>query len=218
MTALGLARERLERLLLPETLIFLGLLAFALLMISVVVRVKATYRYDLAATLWLQRLESPLLTKLALAATTLGNASTLVALAAIGLVSGWATRRLEAGIILAASLVALPINAIWKNVVDRQRPGQEEAKLFGGPRWSFSFPSGHAMGTAAFYGTLAALLWVAIPNGSMRVGEASFLFLLPALCGLSRIYLGAHWLSDVVAGWTAGATVALAAVALYGQA
>ena len=215
MNRFGLSPEAIERLTYPETMVFLGSLAVTLALISAVVRMRATYRYDLAATLYLQRLESPLLTTVARTATFLGNATTVVALAVLlGGVLVWLGRS-AAAILVGLSLLSLPLNAVLKNIFDRARPGEKEVRVHGGPRWGFSYPSGHSMASAAFYGTLATMGWLLGPSEGARGAAAGMFVLVPIACGVSRIYLGAHWLSDVVAGWTGGAIVALAAGALY---
>ena len=79
------------------------------------------------------------------------------------------------------------------------------------PVGGFSFPSGHTVTSALVAGTLALLLSQLLPAGWARAA-AVLLGLWAALVGLSRIYLGVHWLSDVVAGWLfAAAALALLA-------
>lgn len=215
MQRFGITPETLARLLYPQTMVFLGCLAVALILVSVVVRSKATYSYDLAATLKLQRFETQVFTSVARKATFLGNATTVIALTVILFSVSAFTHRVEAGMPLVFSLLSLPLNAILKNIFDRERPGEKEAKVHGGPRWGFSYPSGHSMASAAFYWTLAVLVYLLVPIEGLRHVLVLVLILVPLATGFSRIYLGAHWLSDVVAGWTGGAIVALASSAMY---
>ncbi|WP_114953918.1 phosphatase PAP2 family protein [Sphingosinicella terrae] len=70
---------------------------------------------------------------------------------------------------------------------------------------SASFPSGHAMNSATVYLTLAALLAGAERNWRVRIFLLSAAVLVTILVGFSRAYLGVHWPTDVMAGWSVGA-------------
>ena len=74
-----------------------------------------------------------------------------------------------------------------------------------------SFPSGHSLMAAIVYLTLGALLAEVQPNRALKVYVLSFMVFLTALTGVSRIYLGVHWPSDVLAGWLVGFAWALLA-------
>lgn len=70
---------------------------------------------------------------------------------------------------------------------------------------SASFPSGHAMNSAMVYLTLAALLARSQERPGLRLYLLAIAILLTFLVGMSRVYLGVHWPSDVIAGWCVGA-------------
>lgn len=207
--------DRLQRLLYPQSLAVLLTTTTVVTLFATLIRIRATYDLDLACTKGLQNFESRVATRLAFWATWMGNSLTVILLCvgvvAISLVAG------EGSLVILApfTLAALPINALVKNLVDRKRPGEEEAKIHPGPRWGFSYPSGHSMGSAAFYGFLAFVCWFLVPTFPWRVTLVVFFGLLPVCVGVSRIYLGAHWLSDVVAGWAGGLFVAVPLALLY---
>jgi undecaprenyl-diphosphatase len=68
----------------------------------------------------------------------------------------------------------------------------------------YSFPSGHAMGSAVAFGALAYLAFRAIRSWPAKTAVMAFLYTLITAVALSRVYLGVHWVSDVAAGVTAG--------------
>jgi len=72
------------------------------------------------------------------------------------------------------------------------------------PVKGLSFPSGHAMMSASFYGLLIFLVWENVRNRVLKWGLTIFLILFILLIGFSRIYLRLHYFSDVVAGFAAG--------------
>lgn len=98
------------------------------------------------------------------------------------------------------------LNLLLKHGFDRPRP---DLVAHGVDVFTLSFPSGHAMLSAITYLTLGALL---ARVQTRRRGRAFFLVLaviLTVLVGSSRVYLGVHWPTDVLAGWAAGAAWAV---------
>ncbi|ALC06939.1 hypothetical protein CDES_12975 [Corynebacterium deserti GIMN1.010] len=89
---------------------------------------------------------------------------------------------------------------IWKKVIERPRP---DAALHLVEETNFSMPSGHAVGATAF----AVVIGLAIGMGAHKWWSLA-VWILALLVGLSRLYVGVHWPSDVVIGWLLGAFVA----------
>jgi membrane protein DedA with SNARE-associated domain/membrane-associated phospholipid phosphatase len=118
---------------------------------------------------------------------------------------GWRLRRRTwrpLGLLVAAYAGAdLAFNAV-KELVRRPRP---PASILLKPVAGSSFPSGHATQAVAVYGMLAALLATATPRWGRKVAAWTVAVVVVGLVGLSRLYLGAHWLTDVLAGWALGA-------------
>lgn len=106
---------------------------------------------------------------------------------------------------LALSGVVIPVTvlvgAILKMTFERARPLTEYAMNM--KLQTFSFPSGHSSGSMIAYGLLAYIAYVKLPAPWNYVATA-LLAVVPILVGISRVYLGAHFPSDVIAGWLLG--------------
>lgn len=89
------------------------------------------------------------------------------------------------------------LNQLLKYIIQRPRPTEYRIIDESG----YSFPSGHSMVSAAFYGFLIYLIYKNVKNKYAKWGLISTLTLLIILIGTSRIYLGVHYTSDVLAGF-----------------
>jgi undecaprenyl-diphosphatase len=147
-------------------------------------------------------LESAVRDVTALGGTTITTMVTLVT-AGYLLLAG---NRGAAMMVLASIAGAVLLSLAIKLGIERPRP---ELFPHGVEVYTASFPSGHATGSAATYLTLGALLAGFQRRRRLKVYLLTIAVLLTVLIGLSRLYLGVHWPSDVLAGWTLGASWAL---------
>jgi membrane protein DedA with SNARE-associated domain/membrane-associated phospholipid phosphatase len=136
--------------------------------------------------------------------TDLGNGAVLAGLVLLVGLAWWSRARtwrplwLLAGAYLGAWLTSGAV----KDLTHRARPPAAQAI---GHWTGYAFPSGHTTKAAAVYGMLAALLAAATPHWGRKVSLWTAAALLAGLVGLSRLYLGANWLSDVLGALALGA-------------
>lgn len=160
-----------------------------------------TRAFDEAVRALLHAHASPPLTVAMKAVTTLGSVPVLVGFTGIALAALAAARRRRSPLLLAVTMIgATALNWILKISFRRMRPEPFFDVL--APS-SFSFPSGHALFSLCFYGALAALLAARIEPLGPRIAVWVAAAALVAGVGVSRIYLGVHHPSDVIAGYLA---------------
>jgi undecaprenyl-diphosphatase len=139
--------------------------------------------------------------------TSLGSTVvlTLVTLAAVGYLLIERKSRLAIFVVLAIGSGTL-LSTLLKLGFDRPRP---DLVAHGVDVWSASFPSGHALMSAVTYLTLGALLAHAQSRPRVKLYFLGMAVLISLIVGVTRIYLGVHWPTDVLAGWSVGAAWAL---------
>jgi len=161
-----------------------------------------TQRGDEAVLRWLERSRSPRLDDVMLEITVLGSAPVLIVVVLVASVLLWITRHRWSVYILVAGIIGGQIaNSMLKQYFDRPRPTivthiDQVATT--------SFPSGHAMASMIVYGSVAFLVSRLEPTRRIRNATIFVASLLIVLIGISRMYLGVHYPSDVIAGYLAG--------------
>lgn len=108
-------------------------------------------------------------------------------------------------LLLAAEGGGMLISTLLKSLFDRPRPDLEHAARV----FTASFPSGHATLSAVTFLTLGALLTRAVADRKSKLYFMGTAIVLTILVGLSRLYLGVHYPSDILAGWCIGSAWAV---------
>lgn len=147
------------------------------------------------------------LRRMAVWVTTLGNPATLTGVVLVtAALLAIARHRLTALVTMLAALTGGWAVTLIKLLIHRPRPTLVE-------HWAVvhdaSFPSGHSAGSAVVYLTLAALGTQIVRGRGTRRAIIALAVLLVGAIGCSRVYLGVHWPSDVLAGWSLGTAWAL---------
>lgn len=126
----------------------------------------------------------------------------------LGRRAAWRT----AGWVVAANVLVGPLTELLKATIGRVRPAFENGGLaYGG----LSFPSGHSSGIAAFVTVALVLAWPRLTPLQRRVAVLAGVALV-VLVGLTRMWLGVHFLSDVVGGWALGTAWTLLVARAFG--
>ncbi|HEY9709609.1 MAG TPA: phosphatase PAP2 family protein [Oculatellaceae cyanobacterium] len=161
---------------------------------------REAFTFDKSWLLELHKFANPSLDALMLTITRFGNPSVVVIIAGVTLTILWWRRyRQEAKIFAIACLGALILNTGLKLAFGKPRPELWHRLI---SETSYSFPSGHALGSMVLYGFFAYLLATHYPKFSKII--YSLAVILIAAIGISRLYLGVHWPTDVMAGYGVG--------------
>ncbi len=145
--------------------------------------------------------------------TYLGNWEIITSLAVLVVIILLLFRHRRALWFFIASLaIGQASSLLFKLLLARSRPDNAHALITQG---GYSFPSGHALGSFLFYGVLAYFVFTLVRTPSQRALTVLSSLTVISLIGASRLYLGVHWLSDVVAGWIMGATLLIVFIVFF---
>jgi len=158
--------------------------------------------FDEAVRAAIHRFASSGLTPFARGVSLFGSAAVIAALSVIAFVGFYVAGRRRAAIALAVVMAgAVVLENALKFAFQRARP----EPFFGTAPETYSFPSGHALFSACFYGAFAWLLGAALRNRGLRAAIWTMSLALITAIGLSRLYLGFHYPTDVIAGYLVAA-------------
>jgi len=160
-------------------------------------------RFDLTMTTLLRAHATPMGDRISSLVSALGSPVAMAIVGAGGALFLLVRRR---WVVLAAWVVAFGgaglLTVVLKNLIQRPRPAAAAEFLYG---TTFSFPSGHSLGSLIGYGMLAYVVgstWIQTRRGRLRLAIAAAILVIAI--GMSRLYLGVHYFSDVVAGYAVG--------------
>ncbi|MEH7336423.1 phosphatase PAP2 family protein [Neobacillus drentensis] len=178
---------------------FVCIIGFSL--ISLLISDQKIISFDRVVIQMIQDQESPGLTSVMKVFTFIGSASFVIilSLALMFFLYKVLHHRIELILFITAILGSACLNGILKNIFQRVRPDLHRLIEIGG----YSFPSGHAMSAFTVYGIITFLLWRHIPNKWGRSILIVFSIVMILSIGISRIYLGVHYPSDVIGGYFA---------------
>ncbi|MBI0577054.1 phosphatase PAP2 family protein [Neobacillus cucumis] len=181
--------------------------------VSILISDEKIGHFDSMVISAVQGLETPGLTKVMKLFTFIGSTRVVIILSLVLLFFLYKILYHRLELILFVSVIAGAgiLNGVLKQFFQRTRPNLHRLIEISG----YSFPSGHAMSAFAFYGVLAFLLWRHI---STRIGRTILIivscFMILAI-GISRIYLGVHYPSDIIGGYFASGFWLTAAIWVF---
>lgn len=186
-----------------------------LLLVSIIILIfiiknllqKDIANFDNAVYSYIFNFISEPLTDIALVITTLGSVYVILPLCLILIIIFW--KKVEGICILTNLMISFISNQVLKRIVARPRP--TEYRIV--EELGYSFPSGHSMVGMAFYGLLIYFTYRKVKNPFIKWSVCILLTALIFLIGFSRIYLGVHYASDVIAGFC----ISTAYLALFTQ-
>lgn len=194
-----------------------ALALFALMASAVVCAPRPYFDWDLAVTHEVQAARGSVLDVVMRGVSWAGDdaltAGVLVVVAVLALLAVGARR--EAAVLLGVVLVGQVLKIGIKHLVGRPRPSPDLVNVLIDAQEVHSFPSGHTVHYVVFFGMLTYLAASRVRAGVLRWPLVGVFGVLVLLIGLSRVYLGAHWTSDIVGGYLLGAAVLAAGVGLY---
>ena len=166
---------------------------------------------DSAINLWFEGIDLPFVDSMMQAVSSFSETiPAIITVALVASVLWFFRRRLETAFVIILPSLAVLLNLLLKVLIDRPRPGSELLDDGG-----LSFPSGHVTYAVVFFGFLFYLLPRLIKQPVLMVVLRSLLVILILLIAVSRVYLGAHWMSDILGSLLLGGLLLVPAIVLY---
>jgi undecaprenyl-diphosphatase len=197
-------------------LLFIGFFIFVAGLVTQSELTASIVHFDYAIDAWIAPFRS--LKDVAqgmLVMTYLGNPEMIIAFqVCIILVIVMVHRKRIAGLFLGGIIIGEAAALFFKNVLARSRPVET---IFHVARHGYSFPSGHALLSIVFYGSLGFFLVHVSHTQAHKVLVIIFTALLIFLIGFSRVFLDVHWASDVLGGWLLGGALLSIIIVIFSR-
>lgn len=175
------------------------------------------FEWDLHLARFIQSFQSPWIKPFMVWVSAFGSGWLAVALVvAAGLTLIAARYRIEGLICLAGLGIGRLVTSLLKLVSDRPRPNDSLVQISRAFH-EMSFPSGHVIFFVEFFGFMLFLTYVLAKPGLARTAGIVALSMMITLVGVSRVYLGAHWPSDVIGGYIAGGLWLMLMIEVYSR-
>jgi membrane-associated phospholipid phosphatase len=195
----------------------IGLIAVigAFTTLTILVKITPSFPIDLAITHALQSIDAPIFAAFMSAISWPGFSpqSFIIPILIVGLLYALGFHWEAVATLFAAFFAAL-VNVIVKDYIRRPRPGIDLVHVFQVLN-SYSFPSGHVMFYVGFFGFLWFLTYTLLKHSWIRTLLLILLGGPIALVGVSRVYLGQHWPSDVMGAYLLGSLCLVITIELY---
>lgn len=175
---------------------------------------RLTTGFDQAVLHWMHAHQTPWVTTLAVGLAWMGNPPTIVGIAVVAALVGLFWRKVRGAAwtlpiaVIGAGILIQGVKLIFR----RPRPTLFHPLLH---ESGYSFPSGHSLISVVVYGLLGYFVMHLFRRHAARIAVAIVSILLILLIGLSRVYVGVHFPTDVLAGWTAGIPWLLTCLAIH---
>ncbi|MGQ4598113.1 phosphatase PAP2 family protein [Nocardia sp. R6R-6] len=168
---------------------------------------------DRTITAWAIAHRDGVLTPIAVTVSVLSGTVAMTTLATLTCLGLGLRRRWSAAVLVAgAGLGAVLLVRIGKSLVGRARPPVEDHLM---PVTGLSYPSGHSVGSFVVISVVAAVALPSLRRPALRILTVTAAAVFIVAVGLSRIYLGVHWATDILGGWCVSALWVIACLTVY---
>lgn len=184
---------------------FLMVITLAFAILTFLAKQYRYFNFDLTITLFIQQFNFIWFDQLMKLLTFTGNIETLTILVFLLVIYlFFKGRKLDSMFLVFSVLGGVSLGYLFKLLIARPRPNPELIHQLGTFLKADSFPSGHVMATVSLYGFLLFIAFTQIKNNTVKQIIMGICIANIFLMGVSRIYLGAHWFSDVLGAYLLG--------------